>query len=136
MSANWRGWQAANLVNESTTKTMTRVKRGVAASKRRKNLIKRAKGFDNRRSTNFASARQALLKADSYSYRDRRNKKRDQRALWLVRVNAALRDNGTTWSKFASVLKKQGITLNRKMLSEMAIKSPKSFDKMVADLAK
>ncbi len=115
---------------------MTRVKRGVAASKRRKNLLKRAKGFDNRRSTNFASARQALLKADSYSYRDRRNKKRDQRALWLIRVNAALRENGTTWSRFASVLKKQGVTINRKMLSELAIKSPVSFDKMVQDLAK
>jgi large subunit ribosomal protein L20 len=115
---------------------MTRVKRGVAASKRRKNLLKRAKGFDNRRSTNFASARQALLKADSYSYRDRRNKKRDQRALWLIRVNAALRENGTTWSRFASVLKKQGITINRKMLSELAIKAPASFDKMVQELAK
>lgn len=115
---------------------MTRVKRGVAASKRRKNLIKRAKGFDNRRSTNFASARQALLKADSYSYRDRRNKKRDQRALWLVRVNAALRDNGTTWSKFAAIMKKQGVTVNRKMLSEMAIKAPKAFDKMVTELVK
>ena len=115
---------------------MTRVKRGVAASKRRKNLLKRAKGFDNRRSTNFASARQALLKADSYAYRDRRNKKRDQRALWLVRINAALKENGTSWSKFAAVLKKDGITVNRKMLAEMAIKAPKTFDKMVAELSK
>lgn len=115
---------------------MTRIKRGVAASKRRKNLIKRAKGFDNRRSTNFASARQALLKADSYSYRDRRNKKRDQRALWLVRVNAALRDNDTTWSKFAAILKKEGVTINRKMLAEIGIKAPAAFDKMVADLTK
>lgn len=115
---------------------MTRIKRGVAASKRRKNLIKRAKGFDNRRSTNFAQAREALLKADTYAYRDRRNKKRDQRALWLVRLGAALRENGTTWSKFASVLKKQGIALNRKVLSEIAIKAPTSFDKMVSDLTK
>lgn len=115
---------------------MTRIKRGVAASKRRKNLIKRAKGFDNRRSTNFRQAREALLHADSYAYRDRRNKKRDQRALWLVRLGAALRDNGTTWSKFAAVLKKQGVEVNRKMLSEMAIKTPESFDKMVVELAK
>lgn len=115
---------------------MTRIKRGVAASKRRKNLIKRAKGFDNRRSTNFASARQALLKADSYAYRDRRNKKRDQRGLWLVRVNAALRDNGSTWSTFAATLKKEGIVLNRKMLAEIGIKAPAAFDKMVADLTK
>ncbi len=115
---------------------MTRIKRGVAASKRRKNLIKRAKGFDNRRSTNFAQAREALLKADTYAYRDRRNKKRDQRALWLVRLGAALRENGTTWSKFAAVLKKEGVTVNRKMLSEMAIKAPKGFDKLVLDLIK
>ncbi len=115
---------------------MTRIKRGVAASKRRKNLLKRAKGFDNRRSTNFRQAREALLKADTYAYRDRRNKKRDQRAIWLVRLGAALRDNGTTWSKFAAILKKENVTLNRKVLSELAIKAPDAFDKMVVDLAK
>lgn len=115
---------------------MTRIKRGVAASKRRKNLLKRAKGFDNRRSTNFAQAREALLKAESYAYRDRRNKKRDQRALWLVRLGAALRDNGTTWSKFAAKLKTEGILLNRKVLSELAIRTPDAFDKLVQDLAK
>jgi large subunit ribosomal protein L20 len=113
---------------------MTRVKRGVTAHKRRKNILKRAKGFDNRRSTNLASARQALLKADSYSYRDRRNKKRDFRALWLVRVNAALRDNGTTWSKFAALLKKEGVMVNRKMLAELAVRNPVSFDTMVKEL--
>ena len=115
---------------------MTRVKRGVAASKRRKNLLKRAKGFDNRRSTNFIAAREALLHADSYAYRDRRNKKRDFRALWLVRVNAALRDNGTTWSKFAAVLKKNKIEINRKMLAELAVRNSEVFDKMVKELVK
>jgi len=114
---------------------MTRIKRGVAASKRRKNLLKRAKGFDNRRSTNFISARQALLKADSYAYRDRRNRKRDFRALWLVRTNAALRENGTTWSKFAAVLKKNSVQINRKMLSELAVTQPEVFDKLVKSLA-
>lgn len=114
---------------------MTRIKRGVAAHKRRKNVIKRAKGFDNRRSTNFVAAREALLHADKYAYRDRRNRKRDMRSLWLVRTNAALRENGTTWSKFASKLKKEGITVNRKMLSELAIKHPTAFDKMVKSLA-
>lgn len=113
---------------------MTRIKRGVAANKRRKNIIKRAKGFDNRRSTNFISARQALLKADTYSYRDRRNKKRDFRALWLIRANAALRDNGMTWSKFAGVMKKQNIQINRKMLAELAVKHPEVFDKMILGL--
>lgn len=114
---------------------MTRIKRGVAAGKRRKNLIKRAKGFDNRRSTNFVAAREALLHADKYAYRDRRNRKRDFRALWLVRTNAALRENGTTWSKFAGKLKKEGITINRKMFSELAVRHPEIFDKMVKSMA-
>ncbi len=110
---------------------MARIKRGVAAHKRRKNLIKRTKGFDNRRSTNFVAAREALLKADSYAYRDRRNRKRDFRALWLIRANAALRENGTTWSKFAGMLKKHGITINRKMFAELAVKHPEVFNTMV-----
>ena len=114
---------------------MTRIKRGVAANKRRKNLLKRAKGYDNRRSTNFVYARMALLKADSYAYRDRRNRKRDFRALWLVRLGAALRENGTTWSKFADKLKKSKIELNRKMLAELAVQQPTIFDKMVKELA-
>lgn len=113
---------------------MTRIKRGVAAHKRRKNILKRAKGFDNRRSTNLASARQALLKADSYAYRDRRNKKRDFRAIWLMRINAALRDNGSTWSKFAAILKKEKIEINRKMLAELAVQNPVGFDTMVKEL--
>ena len=110
---------------------MTRVKRGITAHKRRKNLLKRAKGFENRRSTNLASAREALLHADKYSYRDRRNKKRDMRALWLIRLNAALRDNGTTYSKFAGALKKAKIGLNRKSLSEIAIAAPEAFETLV-----
>ena len=113
---------------------MTRIKRGVAAHKRRKNLLKRAKGFDNRRSTNFVAAREALLHADKYAYRDRRNKKRDFRAVWLIRTNAALRENGTTWSQFAGKLKKEGIVINRKMLAELAVRHPEVFDKMVATI--
>lgn len=114
---------------------MTRIKRGVAAHKRRKNIIKRAKGFDNRRSTNFTAARMALLKADAYAYRDRRNKKRDFRALWLIRANAALRENGTTWSKFAGTMKKQNIQINRKMLAELAVRHSSVFDSMVKSLS-
>lgn len=110
---------------------MTRVKRGVAANKRRKNVIKRAKGFENRRSTNFVAAREALLHADKYAYRDRRNKKRDFRALWLIRLNAALRENGTTYSKFAGSLKKAGITINRKMLAELSNVAPEVFESFV-----
>ncbi len=110
---------------------MTRIKRGVAAHKRRKNVLKRAKGFENRRSKNFIAAREALLHADKYAYRDRRNKKRDMRALWLIRLNAALRDNGTTYSKFAGTLKKAKIEVNRKMLSELAIAAPEAFGELV-----
>ena len=110
---------------------MTRIKRGVAASKRRKNVLKRTKGFENRRSTNFVAAKEALLHADKYSYRDRRNKKRDMRALWLIRLDAALRDNGVTYSKFAGALKKAKITINRKMLSELAISAPEVFEALV-----
>ncbi len=114
---------------------MTRIKRGVAAGKRRKNLLKRTKGFSNRRSTNFVYARQALLKADSYAYRDRKNKKRDMRALWLIRLGAALRENNTTWSKFAPVFKKSGALLNRKTLSELAVQYPTVFDQLVKSMA-
>lgn len=115
---------------------MTRIKRGVAANKRRKNVLKRTKGFDNRRSTNFIAAKEALLHADTYAYRDRRNRKRDMRSIWLQRANAALRENGTTWSKFAGILKKEKIEINRKMLSELAIKNAETFDKMVKSLIK
>lgn len=113
---------------------MTRIKRGITAHKKRKNILKRTKGFDNRRSTNLAPAREALLHADKYAYRDRRNKKRDFRAIWLVRTNAALRENGTTWSKFAGILKKEKITVNRKMLAELCVNHPEMFDKMVKEI--
>ena len=113
---------------------MTRIKRGVAAHKRRKNLLKRAKGFENRRSTNFVAAREALLHADKYSYRDRRNKKRDMRALWLIRLNAALRDNGTTYSKFAGALKKSKVSINRKMLAELSNAAPELFGELVKSI--
>lgn len=114
---------------------MTRIKRGVSAHKRRKNLLKRAKGFMNRRSTNFPLAREALLKADTYAYRDRRNRKRDFRALWLIRANAALKENNTNWSKFAGLMKKNTISINRKMLSELAVRHPAIFDKFAQSLA-
>lgn len=115
---------------------MTRIKRGVAAHKRRKNVLKRTKGFENRRSTNFVAAREALLHADKYSYRDRRNKKRDMRAVWLIRLNAALRENGTTYSKFAGTMRKAKININRKMLAELANVAPETFEKLVKQVAK
>lgn len=115
---------------------MTRIKRGVAAHKRRKNLLKRTKGFDNRRSTNFRTAREALLHADTYAYRDRKKRKTEFRSLWIVRANAALREHGTTWSKFAGILKKDNIGLNRKSLSELAIRYPETFSALVTEVSK
>lgn len=113
---------------------MTRIKRGTTANKRRKNLLKRAKGFMNRRSTHFRQAREALLHADKYAYRDRRNKKRDFKGLWLIRLNAALRENGISWSKFSAKIKAAKVGLNKKMLSELASRHPEIFDKIVKQI--
>ncbi|MGE5297754.1 MAG: 50S ribosomal protein L20 [Acidobacteriaceae bacterium] len=113
---------------------MTRIKRGVSAHKRRKYTLARTKGFTNRRRTNFPAAREALLHADSYAYAHRRTKKRDYRSLWTVRVNAAARENGTTFSKLMAMLKKQKIALNKKMLSELAVRNPEAFKKLIAEV--
>lgn len=115
---------------------MTRVKRGVAASKRRKNVLKRTKGFTNRRRTNFRAAKEALLHADSYAYGHRRLKKRDFRSLWTVRVNAAAREHGTTFSKLMGLLKKENVTINKKMLSELAVRNPKAFETVIKAVVK
>jgi large subunit ribosomal protein L20 len=114
---------------------MTRIKRGVAAHKRRKNVIKRAKGYQNRRRTNFPAAREALLHADSYAYAHRRLKKRDFRSLWTVRINAATRENGLSFSKFMEKLHKNKVIINKKMLAEIANRYPEVFDEMVKKLS-
>jgi large subunit ribosomal protein L20 len=113
---------------------MTRVKRGVAASKRRKNVIKDAKGYRWRRKSHYAAAKQAVIKAGSYAYRDRRAKKRTARALWIIRLNIALRELGFTYSKFIKVLVDKKIGLDRKVLSQMAVEEPKVFKKLVASI--
>jgi large subunit ribosomal protein L20 len=110
---------------------MTRVKRGVAASKRRKNLLKDAKGFRWRRKSHYATAKQAVIKAGSYAYRDRRVKKRVMRALWIIRLNIALRNLGLKYSSFIKTLTDKKIEVDRKVLSEMAIENPKMFEKFV-----
>lgn len=110
---------------------MTRVKRGVAASKRRKYVLKRTKGFTNRRRTNFRAAKEALLHADSYAYGHRRTKKRDYRSLWTIRVNAAAREHGTTFSRLMGQLKKDKVSLNKKMLAELAVRNPQAFEALV-----
>jgi large subunit ribosomal protein L20 len=114
---------------------MARVKKGVTARKRHKKIIKLAKGYRGSKSKLFRPANQAVLKALSHSYRGRKLKKRDFRKLWIARINAAARSNGMSYSKFINGLKKAGIQINRKMLSEMAINDDNGFTQLV-DIAK
>lgn len=110
---------------------MPRVKRGVSASKRRKNLLKLAKGFRWRRKSNYAAAKEAVIKAGKYKYRDRRAKKRTMRSLWIIRLNNALRLHGLKYSTFVNDMTKKGIKLDRKVLSFMAMENPEIFTKFV-----
>ncbi|MBQ0931957.1 50S ribosomal protein L20 [Ideonella sp. 4Y16] len=118
---------------------MPRVKRGVTARARHKKVLALAKGFRGRRKNVFRIAKQAVMKAGQYAYRDRRTKKRVFRQLWIARINAATRGLGLTYSKFIAGLKKAQIDLDRKVLSDMAIHDPAAFaaivDKVKAQLA-
>ena len=114
---------------------MARVKRGVNAKKRHKNILKQSKGYFGAKSKLYRTANQAVMKSLNYSYIGRKQRKRDFRKLWITRINAAARLNGMSYSKFISGLKKANININRKMLSEMAIHEPVAFAKLV-DLAK
>ena len=110
---------------------MARVKRGVSASKRRKNVLKAAKGYRWRRSKNYAAAKEAVIKAGKYAYRDRRAKKRTNRSLWILRLNNAVRALELTYSKFIAILKAKKIEIDRKVLSQMAVENPEVFAKIV-----
>lgn len=110
---------------------MTRVKRGVAAHKRRKKVIKQAKGFKWGRKTKYKLAKDALRHAWTYAYRDRRTKKRDFRRLWQIKINAASRENGLSYSQFIDKLKKANIELDRKILAHLAEKQPEIFKKVI-----
>jgi len=110
---------------------MSRVKRGTIASKRRKKVLKAAKGFMWRRKSTYRAAKEALLKAGKYAYRDRRNKKRTFRRLWIVRLNAALRMHGEKYSAFIKKMTDKKIEVDRKVLSEMAANHPEQFQKFV-----
>lgn len=110
---------------------MSRVKRGKIASKRRKKVLKQAKGFMWRRKSHYRAAKEALLKAGKYAYRDRRNKKRTFRSLWILRLNAALREHGEKYSSFIKKLTDKKIAIDRKVLSQMAMKQPEQFKKFV-----
>lgn len=108
-----------------------RVKRGVTAHKRRERLLKHAKGFKWGRKNKERLAREALMHAWSYAYRDRRAKKRDFRSLWQIRINAACRQEGIPYSKFTHALKKQNIALDRKILAQLAVQEPQVFKEIV-----
>jgi len=110
---------------------MTRVKRGVTASKRRKNLLKDAKGYRWSRKSHYATAKQAVIKAGQYALRDRRVKKREMRRLWITRLNIALRELGLKYSSFIKILSDKKIEIDRKVLSQMAVENPKTFAKFI-----
>ncbi|MEM7770482.1 MAG: 50S ribosomal protein L20 [Cyanobacteria bacterium P01_E01_bin.6] len=110
---------------------MARVKRGNVARKRRKKILKLAKGFRGSHSKLFRTANQQVMKALRSAYRDRRRRKRDFRRLWIARINAASRQNGMSYSQLIGSLKKADIQLNRKMLAQMAILDPQGFAKVV-----
>lgn len=109
-----------------------RVKRGVAARAKHKKILKAAKGMQHNRTRSFRLAKQAVIRALQYAYRDRRNKKRDLRSLWITRINAAARVNGTTYGKLIAGLKAANVELDRKVLAELAVSEPKAF----AEIAK
>ena len=110
---------------------MTRVKRGVTARARHKKVLDQAKGYRGRRSKVYRVAKQAVMRAGQYAYRDRRNKKRTFRALWITRINAAVRLHDMTYSVFIAGLKKAAIELDRKVLADMAVRDQAGFTAVV-----
>ena len=110
---------------------MARVKTGKIRRQRHKKVIKQAKGYFGRKSTNFRTAKQAVMKSQAYAYVGRKLRKRDFRKLWIARINAGARQNGTTYSKLIAGLKKAEVTINRKMLAEMAVNDKEGFAKIV-----
>lgn len=108
-----------------------RVKRGVTARAKHKKILKAAKGMQHNRTRSYRLAKQAVIRALQYSYRDRRNRRRDLRGLWITRINAAARLNGTTYGKLIAGLKKANVELDRKILSELASNEPTAFAAIV-----
>jgi len=107
---------------------MPRVRKGSARKRAHKRVLRQARGYYGTKSRHFQQAKVALTRAGQYAYRDRRNRKRDMRRLWITRITAACRMRGTRYSRFMNGLKMAGVLLNRKMLSEMAIHDPSGFD--------
>src|SRR3989338_6367560 len=115
---------------------MTRVKKGASAHKHKKHLLKHAKGFKYGRKSKYKLAKDALRNAWTYSYRDRKVKKRDFRALWQVQINAACRKLGINYSRFINGLKKKNIEIDRKIMSQFIEKYPEIFEKIVEEIKK
>ncbi len=114
---------------------MSRVKRGVTKHARHRKVIARAKGYYGRRKNTFRAANQAVEKAGEYAYRDRRQRKRSFRALWIQRINAAARAHGLTYGRFINGLSRAGIEIDRKMLADLAVKEPDAFKALVDQAA-
>ena len=110
---------------------MPRVKRAVSAHKKRRTVLNRAKGYYGAKSRSYRAAKEQVQHSLQYQYRDRRNKKREVRRLWITSINAAARINGLSYSVFMNGLKKAGVELDRKVLSDMAINDPEAFDSLV-----
>lgn len=106
---------------------MARVKRGVTKSKRHKKILKKARGYYNARSSLYRTAKQAVIKAGQYAYRDRKVRKREFRALWITRINAAARPHGLSYSRFINGLRRAGIEVDRKVLADLAIHDADAF---------
>ena len=113
---------------------MPRVKRGVTARARHKKVLARAKGFRGRRGNVYRIAKQAVMRAGQYAYRDRRNKKRVFRSLWIARINAAVREHGITYSVFINGLNRAAIGLDRKVLADLAVTDKPAFAAIVAQV--
>jgi len=110
---------------------VTRVKRSVHAKKKRRAVLEQTKGFRGQANSNYKRAKEALLKADSYAYRDRRNRKRDFRKLWITRINAAARLNGMPYGQFMHGLKLAEVELDRKVLADIAVRDAEMFSRFV-----
>lgn len=115
---------------------MTRAKSGKVSKNRHKKIIKMAKGYRGRANNCFRVAIERVEKALQYAYRDRRNRKRDFRGLWIQRINAAVRQHGMVYSTFMGAAKKAGIEIDRKMMAELAVNNPESFAKIVEEVKK
>ena len=111
-----------------------RIKRAVNAVKKRRSILKSAKGYRGAKSKLYRTAREQVMKSGQYAYIGRKQKKRDFRALWITRINAACRLNGISYSKFIAGLKSKGIELNRKVLADMAVRQPESFANLVGQV--